>query len=161
VAPYLESLDAAFSFELFHAPWEAEALQAAIEAELALPRTPAWALSNHDFPRLPDRYGEDAVRDAARLICSLPGIAFIYQGDEIGMRDGPGHDPPFDRAGRDTHRHPMQWDATRHGGFTTGAPWLPLVDPAGRNVAAQRDDPDSLLSLYRDLLAWRREARQG
>ena len=156
VTPYLESLDAAFAFELFHAPWDADALEAAIEGELALPGTPAWALSNHDFPRLPNRYGEDAVRDAARLVCSLPGIVFIYQGDEIGMRDGPGADPPYDRAGRDPHRHPMQWDASPNGGFTTGRPWLAPVDPATCNVAAQREDPDSLLSLYRDLLAWRR-----
>lgn len=161
VTPYLDSLDAAFAFELFHAPWESEALEAAIEAELALPGTHAWALSNHDFPRLPDRYGEDAVRDAAQLVCSLPGIVFIYQGDEIGMRDGPGHDPPFDRAGRDAHRHPMQWDGTPNGGFTTGTPWLRLVDPAERNVADQRADPDALLALYRDLLAWRREQRTG
>ena len=161
IAPYLESLDATFAFELFHAPWEAEALEAAIEAQLALPGTPAWALSNHDFPRLPNRYGERAVGDAARLVCSLPGIVFIYQGDEIGMRDGPGHDPPFDRAGRDPHRHPMQWDATPNGGFTTGTPWLPPIDPAVRNVADQRGDEESLLSLYRNLLAWRREQRSA
>ncbi len=160
-APYLESLDATFAFELFHAPWEAEALESAVEAQMKLPGTAAWALSNHDFPRLPDRYGEDAVRDAARLICSLPGIVFIYQGDEIGMRDGPGHQPPYDRAGRDAHRHPMQWDATPKGGFTTGTPWLPLVDPADRNVADQREDPESLLSLYRDLLGWRRYVRDS
>jgi alpha-glucosidase len=160
-APYLESLDATFAFELFHAPWDADALEAAVEAQMKLPGTPAWALSNHDFPRLPDRYGEDAVRDAARLVCSLPGIVFIYQGDEIGMRDGPGHQPPYDRAGRDAHRHPMQWDATPNGGFTTGTPWLPLVDPAACNVADQRDDPESLLSLYRDLLGWRRYVRDS
>lgn len=160
-APYLESLDATFAFELFHAPWEAEALEAAVEAQMKLPGTAAWALSNHDFPRLPDRYGEDAVRDAARLICSLPGIVFIYQGDEIGMRDGPGHQPPYDRAGRDAHRHPMQWDATPSGGFTTGRPWLPLVDPGERNVADQREDPESLLALYRDLLGWRRYVRDS
>ena len=160
-APYLESLDATFAFELFHAPWDAKSLEAAIEAQIALPGTAAWALSNHDFPRLPDRYGEDAVRDAAKLVCSLPGIVFIYQGDEIGMRDGPGHQPPYDRAGRDAHRHPMQWDATPNGGFTTGTPWLPLVDPAARNAADQRDDPESLLSLYRDLLGWRRYVRDS
>jgi alpha-glucosidase len=159
VAPYLESLDATFAFELFHAPWEAEAIEAAIAAELARPGAAAWALSNHDFPRLPDRYGDDAVADAARLVCSLPGIVFVYQGDEIGMRDGPGHNPPFDRAGRDAHRHPMQWDSSPSGGFTTGTPWLPPVDPATRNVADQRDDPDSLLALYRDLIAWRRHVR--
>jgi len=160
VAPYLDSLDATFAFELFHAPWEAAALEAAIEAELALPGAHAWALSNHDFPRLPDRYGEHAVGDAARLVCSLPGIVFIYQGDEIGMRDGPGHDPPYDRAGRDAHRHPMQWDGSPNGGFTTAEPWLPLIDPTERNVADQRGDPDSLLSHYRQLLAWRRLSRE-
>jgi alpha-glucosidase len=159
VAPYLESLDATFAFELFHAPWEAKAIEAAIGAELARPGAAAWALSNHDFPRLPDRYGEDAVADAARLVCSLPGIVFVYQGDEIGMRDGPGHSPPLDRAGRDAHRHPMQWDATPSGGFTTGTPWLPLVDPAMRNVADQRAEPDSLLALYRSLIGWRRQVR--
>jgi alpha-glucosidase len=155
VTPYLDSLDAAFAFELFHSPWQPAAIEAAIEATLALPATPAWALSNHDFPRLPNRYGEENVRAAAELICSLPGLIFVYQGDEIGMRDGPGADPPYDRAGRDPHRHPMQWDATPTGGFTTGTPWLSPVDPIERNVAAQRDDPGSLLSLYRDLLARR------
>ena len=159
VAPYLDYLDAAFAFDLFHAPWEADALERAVEAQLALPGTAAWTLSNHDFPRLPDRYGEEAIADAARLVCSLPGIVFIYQGDEIGMGDGPGRQPPYDRAGRDAHRHPMQWDGSPTGGFTTGVPWLPPVDPERRNVADQRDDPDSLLSLYRDLLAWRRHVR--
>ena len=50
----------------------------------------------------------------------------------------------------------MQWDATPTGGFTAGEPWLPLVDPATRNVAAQTADPASLLSLYRRLIATRR-----
>jgi alpha-glucosidase len=67
--------------------------------------------------------------------------------------NGPGVDPPFDRAGRDRLRHPMQWDAT--GGFTTGTPWLPLVDPEERNVEGQRGDPGSLLELYRRLLELR------
>jgi alpha-glucosidase len=53
----------------------------------------------------------------------------------------------------------MQWDASRHGGFTTGEPWLPSVDPGARNVAAQERDRGSLLWLYRDLLALRRELR--
>src|SRR4029079_16664315 len=51
----------------------------------------------------------------------------------------------------------MQWDASDRGGFTTGEAWLPLADDAARvNVAAQRDDPRSLLTLYRRLLALRR-----
>jgi glycosidase len=64
--------------------------------------------------------------------------------------------PPFDRAGRDGYRTPMQWDASPNGGFTSGSPWLPPVDPAERNVAAQRDDPRSLLNLYRRLISARR-----
>jgi alpha-glucosidase len=53
----------------------------------------------------------------------------------------------------------MQWDASPTGGFSSGRPWLPPVDPAERGVAAQRDDPDSLLSLYRQLIALRRALR--
>jgi len=71
------------------------------------------------------------------------------------MADGPGATPPYDRAGRDGARHPMQWDAS--GGFTTGRPWLPMVDPHERNVTDQREDPDSLLNLYRNLIARRKD----
>jgi alpha-glucosidase len=87
---------------------------------------------------------------------TLPGTAFVYQGDEIGMANGPGADPPFDRAGRDPMRHPMQWDASSTGGFTSGVPWLPLVDPAETNVEAQRADPDSLVHHYRGLIGRRK-----
>jgi glycosidase len=55
----------------------------------------------------------------------------------------------------------MQWDASPNGGFTVGEPWLPVVDPETRNVAAQRDDPASLLSLYRDLIALRPRLGEG
>ena len=55
-------------------------------------------------------------RAAAMLLLTLPGTAFIYQGDEIGLANGPGADPPLDRTGRDTCRHPMQWDAFRAAG---------------------------------------------
>ena len=51
-----------------------------------------------------------AVRAAALLLLTLPGCAFVYQGEEIGMVDGPGGDPPLDRFGRDRFRHPMQWE---------------------------------------------------
>jgi alpha-glucosidase len=156
--PYLEHLDAAFAFELFHAPWDAEALRSAIEATLAVREAgAAWVLSNHDFPRLPNRYGELAVTGAAVLACTLPGLTFLYQGDEIGMTDGSGATPPLDRAGRDRHRHPMQWDGTPKAGFTTGEPWLPPIDPEVRNVEAQRVARDSTLTLYRELIALRKE----
>jgi alpha-glucosidase len=155
--PYLEHLDRAFAFELFHSPWDAAALRAAIEATLtAAGDRAAWVLSNHDFIRLPNRFGPDNVRAAALLLLTLPGTAFVYQGDEIGMDDGPGAEPPFDRAGRDAHRHPMQWEDGPGAGFTSGQPWLPVVDARDRNVADEREDPDSLLHLYRDLIALRR-----
>jgi glycosidase len=51
----------------------------------------------------------------------------------------------------------MQWDASPTGGFTTGRPWLPVVDPAERNVADQGRDPGSLLSFYRAAIALRPE----
>jgi glycosidase len=155
VTPYLEHLDLAFAFELFHAPWE-RARDAVETTQAALGTGSAWVLSNHDFPRVATRWGREHVREAAELLLTLPGTAFVYQGEEIGMADGPGATPPIDRAGRDGARHPMQWDRSPSGGFTTGAPWLPAVDPEERNVADQRDDPDSLLNLYRDLIARRR-----
>jgi alpha-glucosidase len=153
---YLEVLDLVFAFELLFSSWEEERLQAAIEPAKKLGRV-AWVMSNHDFDRLASRVGPENVRAAAELLLTLPGTAFVYQGDEIGMVNGPGADPPFDRAGRDPFRHPMQWDASPTGGFTTGEPWLPLVDPEERNVEAQRADPDSLLHFYRGLIAQRRE----
>jgi alpha-glucosidase len=155
LAPWLRHLDAAFCFELLHAPWRPATVRAAVAAALAEQRL-AWVLSNHDFRRLPDRVGPRNVRAAAMLLLTLPGVAFVYQGDEIGMGDGPGGSERVDRHGRDIHRHPMQWDAGPHGGFTTGRPWLPVVDAPARNVAAQREDPTSILSLYRALIALRR-----
>jgi alpha-glucosidase len=118
-------------------------------------------MSNHDFERLATRVGPENLRAAAMLLLTLPGAAFLYQGDEIGLANGPGAEPPYDRAGRDPMRHPMQWDHTPTGGFTSGEPWLPPVDPAERNVEAQRDDPGSLLHLYRLLIEARRLLGDG
>jgi alpha-glucosidase len=159
--PYLEHLDVAFAFELLHARWEAAALRRAIEAAASVAGRhgsgAAWVMSNHDFGRLPTRYGRENARAAAVLLLTLPGVAFVYQGDEIALGEGPGADPPFDRAGRDSHRHPMQWDASPTGGFSTGDPWLPPVDPAERNVADQSADPESMLGLCKRLIELRRE----
>ena len=91
-------------------------------------------LSNHDFSRVGSRIGEGAMRVAAMLLLTLPGTAFVYQGDEIGMLDGPGGDPPEDRDGRDRARHPMQWSGDPAGGFTTGR----RLAPAGRPRGAER-----------------------
>ncbi|MFL5978859.1 MAG: alpha-amylase family glycosyl hydrolase [Gaiellaceae bacterium] len=154
-ARYLEVLDLVFAFEFLFSPWDAERLRAAIGPAAELRRV-AWVMSNHDFDRLATRVGPYNLRAAARLLLSLPGAAFVYQGDEIGLANGPGAEPPFDRAGRDSMRHPMQWDPSPNGGFTSGEPWLPPIDPAERNVEAQRADPDSLLHLYRRLIEERK-----
>jgi alpha-glucosidase len=153
---YLEHLDLAFSFELLHAPLAPARLRAVIEAALARGRA-AWVVSNHDFPRLASRVGPANVRVASMLLLTLPGAVFVYQGDEIGMADGIGPNPPLDRDGRDGARTPMQWTAEPGGGFTAGTPWLPLADPLARNVADQERYRDSVLWLYRDLIALRRD----
>jgi alpha-glucosidase len=163
IAPYLEHLDRFFAFELFYAPWDAERLRAIVDEALAAATRegtgPAWVMSNHDFGRLASRYGPERERAVALLLLTLPGTAFLYQGDEIGQGDGPGAPgEPYDRHGRDPFRHPMQWDPSPRGGFTTGdaTAWLPLVNPAERNVADQREDPGSMLHHWRELIALRR-----
>ncbi len=55
----------------------------------------------------------------------------------------------------------MQWDGSPSGGFTTGEPWLPAVDPERTNVEIQSDDPRSTLSMVRDLLTLRRVLGDG
>jgi len=158
LSPWLEVLDLVFAFELLFSPWDAERLRMAIGPAAELGRV-AWVMSNHDFDRLATRVGPENLRAAAVLLLTLPGVAFVYQGDELGLANGPGHEPPFDRAGRDRLRHPMQWEA--NGGFTTGDPWLPLVDPEARNVSDQLADPGSLLNLYRRLIELRRGLGPG
>jgi alpha-glucosidase len=154
LGPYLEHLDLAFAFELPHGAFEVERLREVIVSASATGQA-AWVLSNHDFPRVATRVRPDRAALAAMLLLTLPGAAFIYQGDEIGMLDGAGADPPLDRAGRDPHRHPMQWEPAENGGFTTGAPWLPLTDPMVRSVAAQRGSVGSMLEFHRELIALR------
>jgi alpha-glucosidase len=158
--PYLDHFDAVFGFELLFSPWEAEPLRRAVKATTRQPGA-AWVMSNHDFGRLATRFGVENARAAAMLLLTLPGTAFLYQGDEIGQGDGPPGESRFDRAGRDRFRHPMQWDGSPNGGFTTGEPWLPSVDPAERNVEAQRDDPRSMLALVRSLIELRRTLGPG
>jgi alpha-glucosidase len=95
------------------------------------------------------------------LLLTLRGTPFVYMGDEIGQADG---EIPPDRVvdvdGRDPERTPVQWDGSPGAGFSHGAaaePWLPVGPEAARvNVAAQRDDPASMLTLYRRLIWFRK-----
>ena len=102
------------------------------------------------------------------LLFALPGLPFLYQGDELGLADvdvplDQRHDPvavrnqnPAD--GRDGCRTPMPWAPGPKGGFTDGAePWLPVGRADADTVAAQRDDPHSILHKYKELLS----VRQG
>jgi len=106
-------------------------------------------LSNHDQERVSDLYGGDdgKSKQAAFVYLTGPGIPFVYYGEEIGML-GAKPDPNI--------RTPMQWNAEKLAGFTTGSPWKEInPDAPKRNVVLQSADPDSLLSWYRELIALR------
>ncbi|MGH3344987.1 MAG: alpha-amylase family glycosyl hydrolase [Carbonactinosporaceae bacterium] len=161
-----DGLHLPFHFGLVQTDWDAEALRAILDGyDGALPggAWPNHTLSNHDISRIATRLGGGArglrrARVAAMLLLTLHGTPFLYYGDELGMADVP---VPRERAadpdGRDPARGPMQWDATPGAGFTTARPWLPLsADAHRRNVAAQRDDTASMLSLYRRLIWYRK-----
>ena len=159
-----------FNFQLIQLAWKVETLKAAIDTyEAALPGDgwPNWVLGNHDQHRIASRVGLAQARVAAMLLLTLRGTPTMYYGDEIGMRDVDippelVQDPqelgdPGKGLGRDPERSPMQWDAGPGAGFSTGRPWLPLADDYREvNVAAQIEDPTSMLALYRRLLALRR-----
>ncbi len=185
----LDELHLVFNFSFVRQPWRAEAFRDAVdrcEALLPAGAWPVYTLSNHDTPRARSRYGGEGglpqgewveggmppsggdsglgmrrARVAAMLLLTLRGTPFLYYGEEIGQADG---EVPPDRVvdidGRDPERTPMQWDGTPGAGFTTGEPWLPIGSEARTvNVAAERDDPRSLLSLYRQLIRYRRGSR--
>ena len=144
----------AFAFDLLRSPANGKILGSIIDGARVGERV-AWALSNHDQPRVASRWGEDLAAVAATLLLTLPGCSFIYQGDEIGMTDGGSGPVLFDRSGRDSVRRPMQWSAD--GGFTTGTPWLPMPALTTRSVSGQTGKPGSVLETYRLLITIRRQ----
>ncbi len=160
-----------FNFQLILLPWEARRLDAAVNAyEGALPSNgwPNWVLSNHDKPRVASRVGPAQARVAAMLLLTLRGTPILYYGDELGMENvaippDRVQDPremkePGIGVGRDPFRTPMPWDEGPNAGFSEGIPWLPLgADYKSRNVSAQQSDPDSMLTLYRRLIALRKD----
>jgi alpha-glucosidase len=168
---YGERLDAAhmpFNFKLIQTPWNAAEVDAIVRRyEGALPDGAQrnWVLGNHDNPRLASRFGAEAARAAAVLLLTLRGTPTLYYGDELGLEDAdiPPHQvrDPREKTqpghGRDPERTPMPWTAEAGAGFTTGEPWLPIPEAHRRAcVEAQAADPDSVLNLYRRLLALRR-----
>ncbi len=158
-----DELQLSFNFHFLEQPWVAERFRSVVEEwERLLPKHawPDYTLSNHDRSRASTRYGLERAGVAAVMLLTLRGTPFIYYGEEIGMTDVP--IPPervVDVDGRDPERTPMQWDASPNAGFTAGEPWLPLAaDHVQDNVAAQRDDPASLFSLYRRLIRLRKSS---
>ena len=159
-----------FNFHLILTAWNPRDIAALIDTyEAALPAGawPNWVLGNHDRQRVASRVGAPQARVAAMLLLTLRGTPTLYQGDEIGMQDVPippeaVQDPvewrlPGLGRGRDPERTPMQWDDSPNAGFSQVRPWLPLAaDYQSVNVAAQKSDTRSMLSLYRRLIELRR-----
>ena len=202
--PYLaeSGLPQVFNFQLILARWDAAEMREAIEAIEGMAggdRAP-WVIGNHDVARPVSRYaagvagapnesaalprvgdpelraGTRRARAAALLMLALPGSAYIYQGEELGLPevvelpDEARQDPTFRRSGgmargRDGCRVPLPWSATGSSfGFSTAnrdgehaAPWLPQPSYWGHySVASQIGDPGSFLNLYRSALKLRR-----
>lgn len=160
-----------FNFQLINAPWEARSLAtiiASYEAALPLGGWPNWVLGNHDRPRVASKLGQAQARVAAMLLLTLRGTPTLYYGDELGLsdvaielsqvRDQRELREPGLALGRDPVRTPMPWDESENAGFTTAKPWLPLnADWPARNVARMTEQFQSMLTLYRRLLALRRD----
>jgi alpha-glucosidase len=135
-------------------------------ASLPSGAAPNWFLGNHDFERIASRLGRRMARLAHVLEMTLPGPSLLYYGDELGLPNGniPAElqsDPQavaFPERSREAARTPMQWDTTAYAGFSTATPWLPVSRTgAGWTVAAQAEDPTSMLTLIRALLRLRAE----
>lgn len=156
---------APFNFEGLSLPWQADAWHSFLEQfHVALDTlsplcVASYAFGNHDQHRLVTRLGEPAARSAAVLLLTLPGMVFIYNGEEIGMRNG---EIPPDQiqdpgakggAGRDPERTPLQWSAAENAGFSTaGITWLPVAaNYLTHNIETESRQPDSFLALYRKL----------
>lgn len=164
--PYVVSdgLHLCMNFAFVHAPFVADELARIVsrtEALFPAGATPVWHASSHDDGHLASRWcdgDEDAARCALVALLSLRGACILYQGDEIALENV--QVPPervLDVVDRDAGRTPMVWSDDDGAGFTTPGvePWLP-IGSRQRNVAAQRDEPGSTLTLVRDLIALRR-----
>ncbi|MFD3328906.1 glycoside hydrolase family 13 protein [Streptomyces sp. NPDC058701] len=173
-----DELHQAFNFRFLNCPWDSTAMRAVIDESLAATASvgapTTWVLSNHDVVRHVTRYGGGdqglaRARAAALLMLALPGSAYVYQGEELGLPevldlpDAARRDPAFQRGAgqdglRDGCRVPIPWSGTEPPyGFGPAGSWLP--QPAGwggLSVAAQTGDPHSTLELYRAALELRR-----
>jgi alpha-glucosidase len=199
-----DEMHQAFNFGYLATPWEPTALRSVITESLEAfggvggPST--WVLSNHDVVRHASRFGLEMASDgqptgigpkspnkpdtvlglrraraASALMLALPGSAYLYQGEELGLPevidipDELRQDPTFfrtngERYGRDGCRVPLPWEAngTAYGFNTTGHSWLPQP-PVFAELARdqQKGVASSTLELYRTLLRLRNDHRLG
>ncbi|MBL1106810.1 glycoside hydrolase family 13 protein [Streptomyces sp. 5-8] len=198
-----DELGQAFNFEYLEARWDAEELREVITGSLATARavgaSATWVLSNHDVVRHASRLmlppgtdpaawllsggtapavdpaaGLRRARAATLLMLALPGSAYLYQGEELGLpevADLPTEvlqDPVWEqtghvRKGRDGCRVPLPWTTAGPSyGFGPGAGWLPQPSTfAARSVEAQAGTEGSTLELYRTALRLRRKLLEG
>ena len=170
-----DELHQAFNFDFLQAPWDGPPLRHTIDrciaAADAVGAPTTWVLSNHDVRRQVTRFGSvDRARAAILLMLALPGSAYLYQGEELGLPEvldlppDARRDPVWFRSGgtelgRDGCRVPVPWsgDSPPFGFSPSGKAWLPSPPSwAALAVQAQAADPRSTLSLYRDALRQRR-----
>jgi alpha-glucosidase len=198
-----DEMSQAFNFEYLQTPWDADKLRAVITESLraygAVGAPSTWVLSNHDVVRHATRLALTAdspqgrgigpaspgrpdparglrrARAAIAVMLALPGSAYLYQGEELGLPevidlpDEARQDPTWfrtggERYGRDGCRVPLPWEASAPAfGFnTTGAAWLPQpAEWAALAADVQEGDPASTLHLYRRLLSHRRSLGLG
>ncbi|MFC8129879.1 glycoside hydrolase family 13 protein [Streptomyces sp. NPDC057302] len=179
-----DELHQAFNFEYLTTGWDAAALRGVIDRSLdamnAVEAPATWVLSNHDVVRHRTRFADgDAARGLRRakaatlLMLALPGSAYLYQGEELGLPevtelpDEVRQDPAFFRSTgqdgrRDGCRVPLPWSGPRapfgFGPADGGPSWLPQPEEwKDLTVEAQEKDPASTLEFYRRALAVRRE----
>lgn len=168
-----DELHQVFNFDLLTAPFDAQSLFGVINRSIQLNSSvgalPTWALSNHDSPRVASRIGDSESRALALFVFALPGSAYVFAGQELGLPDGElqdsdRQDPMFIRTqgetkGRDGARVPLPWSGdTTPFGFTTGKPWLPINQTWQKlTVESEQADPQSSLNFYRETLALRAE----
>ena len=179
VARYVRSdeLHQAFNFDFLFSPGRRRPSAKVIEQTLTalgeVAGEPTWVLSNHDVHRHVTRYGGGAqglarARPRRLVSLALPGSAYLYQGEELGLEEvdvarRTGRTPlaAHRQPGRDGCRVPIPWSGDRPPfGFGPGdqQPWIPQPDGWSRSASPRRTgDPASTLEFYRTALATRRQ----
>ena len=168
-----DGLHLGFWFAPMQMPWTAPDIERTLrETSERLGDRVGWVQSSHDESRPATRFGGgDSGRRRslafAAMLFGLPGVPFIYQGEELGLEDG--HvpreflsDPVSTRNdgafGRDVCRTPMPWEPGHNLGFSSAdETWLPLGHSAEDSVAVQRQNPEAHVHKMRSLLQFRRQ----